>query len=519
MEAASPHVLRAARNTKLRLLADLAGKLAIVLLFAVMARELGVAGFGDFVFAVSVALLLTTLIEAGIDTIIARETASTPAALGRILWEGVLLKLVIGPLLIAAAAVIGLIGGYGGDVTAVLALVTASAFVELVTGTLYAVYQGLGDLAPEAAGRTLQTIARAALGILALALGGGIVALAAVYLLTSLVTLGYMARRQARELRPGRHRAPRAAIVGLAIASFPVAVGAVFELAIPNLTIFVLSAAEGNDAVGLFGAAIRLVDSTLFVPAALTAAVTPLLVRAERNTEPSLGSVFEASSKVLLAVLLPVSAAFLFFAEPLVELLFGSSFEVAASAVRLLAATVVLYGLSQLSFDTLVAKHRQRVVPWIAGVTAIEHLVLLALLVPSDSVDGAATATLISALTYTALSLGFALGLTGSLSWRRVLLAPLAGAVVMGAVAAALGANLAVMVGGGCAYLVILGIVERRAYPADLLQGIAAIRARAGAKPIAPAGLEPVAGASSEEALDLEWREVLRQSEERSRRA
>jgi O-antigen/teichoic acid export membrane protein len=312
-KASSPLTDRVARNTGLRIAAELAGKLAGVLLFAVMARELGRQGFGDFTFVATLALLVTMLGGLGSDDILPRAVATGDTDVERLTWDALGLKAVFGLVLLAVALGVSISGGYDTEITVTLVLVGAASLIDLFTATFSAVFQGLSDLVPEATARTIQLSLRAAIGIGVLIEGGGIVALGFVYLGTSLVGFMYltwlMKSRTGISLRLPDGAGARA----LAAVSIPIGVTLAINAAVLGLDTVVLSALKGNDAVGLFGAGQRLVESTVFLGAAFAAAVMPVLAKAARSGSKELAATYQDGCKVMASVLMPVSFAFVLF--------------------------------------------------------------------------------------------------------------------------------------------------------------------------------------------------------------
>lgn len=459
---------RVARNTGLRIGAELVGKLASLLFFAVMARELGRQGFGDFAFVAALGLLVTMLGGLGSDDILPRAVATREAEVERVTWNSLGLKAVCGLLLLATALGVSIAGGYGTEITVTLILVGAASLIDLFTATFSAVFQGLSDLAPESMGRTIQLSLRAAIGIGVLLGGGGIVALGSVYLATSLVGFMYLAwlvrSRTGISLRLPDGAGARA----LALASIPIGVSLAINAAVLGLDTVILSAQKGNDAVGLFGAGQRLVESTAFLGAAFAAAILPVLARAARSGPRRLAVTYEDGCKVIASVLLPVSLAFVLFSGWLTDLVFGDSFSPAAAAVRILAPTVVLVAISTLSLYALISADKQRVVPWIAAITLVQNLALVFLLVPSHSFRGVSVALLAADITYALALVALVVRETGPISPSRVLAGALAGCCTMGIAAALVGVGGAGFAVAAAAYPLVWLAYERRRYPSDI---------------------------------------------------
>ncbi|MGH2996576.1 MAG: oligosaccharide flippase family protein, partial [Gaiellaceae bacterium] len=80
-------------NTAYRSAADILAKIATVLFFLVMARELGEEGFGVFTFGLTFVMIVTTLGNFGQDSVLTREVARRPELLGSYFANTLVLKL------------------------------------------------------------------------------------------------------------------------------------------------------------------------------------------------------------------------------------------------------------------------------------------------------------------------------------------------------------------------------------------------------------------------------------------
>jgi O-antigen/teichoic acid export membrane protein len=456
-----------ARNTAVQVVGDVAGKLISLAFYVVLARALGPDGFGLFTFGLSLALLVVTPAGFGIDTILAREIARDREAMHRLVWNALAMKAALGLTAVAITVAIAVLGGYGASAPVVIALLAAAAFVELMAKTLYSVFLGLEDMRPPAAALLLQRMATALLGTVAVLAGANVVAVAALYLAGVLLAFAWTARRVAARARP-RRSFDVSAGRSLLLASMPSGINVLLSTVLFRVDMLILSLLVGTVAVGLYGAAYRLLESTLVLSYAVAVAMLPTLSRLSRTSAPTLAEAYESAAKVIAIALVPVGCIFALFAGALIDALYGAQYAPAASALRLLGGAAALYGVSHLGLYVLIGQGRQRVIPWItAGVVAL-NVALNLVLIPRYSIDGAAFVTSLSELTLAILMTGAALRVTGRLSARRILAGPLAGAAAMGAAALVAGTGLGGLALALLAYPAALLAVERRLHPGDL---------------------------------------------------
>jgi O-antigen/teichoic acid export membrane protein len=375
---------RIARNTAVQVAGEIISRAALLGLYVVMAREFGTSGFGEFTFALSLSLVLVFSGGLGIDEILARAVARRPDDIDRLFWNALTVKLLLGGAAVVVATVVAILGDFSSSLRLAIVILALAALVEILTQTIYAAFQGLGDLLPEAMGLMIQRVCRAAAGLVVVIAGLGVDAVALVYLGGALASLVYVSATLARRAGPQLSLSLETSRA-LVLTALPIGFSLIFEVIHWRVDAVILAALKDDTAVGLYGAAARLIETPLFLSAAFVAALVPVLSRLTPTTNPPAVQVYEAGLKILTAGLTPVAACFVVFAEPLMRLFYGGQFTEAASATRLLGGTILLLGLAQLSLNVLISQDRQRIIPWIAAAVSVENIGLNFLLIPHSS--------------------------------------------------------------------------------------------------------------------------------------
>ena len=471
-------VRRIGRNTGVQVAGELFGKVGSLAFYAVMARTLGQSGFGDFSFALSLAFLLTVFAGFGTDAVLTREASRDSAVLGELFWNAIAIKAALGALGIAIAVAISVIGDYDLEVQLSVLILGVAAVIELISKTAYATFQAHDDMRPVATAFVYQRSSTALVGITVMLLGAGVVVVSFTYLVGVLVAQYYAyAVLRRRGIRPGVSIS-LASAKALAVGAAPLGVAVIFNAIVFRVDATILSLMKGNAAVGLYSSAYRLLESTLFISYAFVAAVLPTLSRLGRKTSPTIAHAYALGLKGIVAVLLPVGAVFVLFAEPVIGLVYGDDFLPAISAMRLLGAAAALYGVSYLGSYVLVSQNRTRVIPVVAAAVAALNIVLNLALIPRYSFDGAALATSISEAS---LALGFtalAIGTSGRIAVGRIVAGPVLGCIAMLAVWLVLGDAIIWMVLSLIAYAAIVACFEWAVFREDFDRIAAAVRVR-----------------------------------------
>lgn len=471
---------RVARNTAFSAAGDLVSKLASLVFFVVLARTLGAEDFGHYTFALAVTVLLTSLAGFGTDTLLTRQVARDPDEVHHLYWTSLALKLVLGALLTAACVGISVLNDYPGAVHATVALLGAGCVVESLSKTVAATFLAHDDTRPSAAGLVLQRFVNAGLGVALLAAGAGLVPVAAVYLLGAILGYLYVTRALARRGIAPRRTVSLSRARSVAGEAAPFGFKLVFSTAIFRVDATLLSLMKDSVAVGQYGAAYRLLESTLFVPYAFESAVYPLMSRLGRDTSPTVAEVFTVGLKAMLLLMTPVGLVFLLYGGEVLEFLYGDEFAGAEAAMRWLGGAAALYGIAFLAGSLISAQGRIKTLAWATFWVLLLNIGLNLVIIPRWSLTGAAAVTTITEAVQCAVLLVIALRIAGRVPAARILAAPLAGGAAMAGAAVALPGGLAWMLPSLGVYLAVTAGLERLLYPADLARVTARVRGRLG---------------------------------------
>lgn len=486
-----PPARRVARNTALRAGAEIIGKVASVVLFAYIARELGKGTLGEFVFALALSQIIWAVAGFGLDRMLLRDVArEREVAIDRLFWNMVAFKLTAGVAGVALAVLAVWLLGYGDTVQWLVAILGVSFIVVLVSSSAQTVFQAYERMEYYFYAAVPNKILAALFGIGALVLGGGIVAVALGNLVAALLALvlamlilGWRFVRPSPSVRPREW--PRLARVSAPFGLQEVLGQIIFRMDIVLLSLFATSAV-----VGAYGAAYRVLEATLFLAWSIGTSVLPMYSYLEPGDDPPLERVFEASLKFVVVIMLPAAVTMLVCAEAIVDLLYGlPAFDGAVPLMRWLALAIVAYGVGHLAGVLVLVRRPGRVtVRAMAGVALFNIAITLALIGPFEA-EGVAAASLATEVVLAATVLVLARSVTAVPSAWRVggpaLLAGTAMAAAMWPVRDQLAIALPI---GVVVYLAIVGLLEAPRLGGDLAAVRGLLRSPAGPSPVPETG-------------------------------
>ena len=421
-----------ARNTA----AQAAGK-AVVLAagaasIAVTTRYLGAAGYGRFALALALLQSLGVLADAGLVTLVVRESSRAPARTAELVANALALRLALAPLVVGLATAASGLAGYGPDVRTAVLISAAPFAMGIVSSSLAAVFQvrlQMGRAALADAGGRVAGLG-ALLAVVAADLGfAAVVAATAVGAAVTLAATAAFVRR----IVPLRIAADRTIWRELARAALPLGLTlAVTELYFRADT-FILSLARPAEEVGHYTLAYRLYELLAMFPAIVMTSVFPLLSRQLADDRAAAQRTLGATAGAFWTLGAPLAAGGLLVAPELARTAGGDDFAAAADPLRLLLCAAALAYVSGLLGYTLVAGGQQRSALRLALVALAANVALNLALTPAYGATAAAAVALASEVLLLAggwalLRRRLGLRLGGPAPWRA-----LAAAAVMAA--------------------------------------------------------------------------------------
>jgi O-antigen/teichoic acid export membrane protein len=416
------------RNASFTFVVKMVGAVFTATLAIFLPRALGPEEFGVLVLATSIGGLVFLPADLGMAQSAARfvaESFSNRPAVLALISDAVRLKLVATALVsVLLAALAGPIAaGYDApDLEWPLRIVAISIFFESFLLLYNALFQALGRVSAYIRVVTLESASEVSLTIAIVLLGGGaagaIAGRAAAYAFAAgygLVVIGRtLGQRVSIKRGSGGGNLRRIMSYGSAL----LVIDGAFTL-FSRIDALLIGAILSVSAVGFFDAPLQLMVFLGFVGASISAGVAPRMARSEGH-EPDLPSL-ERGLWIMLLLQGVFVAPLLVWAEPIVNLLWGSEYDEAADVLRALAPYAFLVGVSpMLALSVNYLGEAKRRIPFAIGAVLLNVAIDLALL-SQIGVVAAAIGTNVAYTFYVAAHLWILHSLVG-LSLRPVAL-------------------------------------------------------------------------------------------------
>jgi O-antigen/teichoic acid export membrane protein len=178
--------------------------------------------------------------------------------------------------------------------------------------------------------------------------------------------------------------------------ALPLAATAIATTLYFHLDVLFLSKWQKEYAVGIYGAAYRLVSFLTFIPLALTVSIYPLLSRYFVKNKAFFSELFEKSLHYMMLLAFPIAFLGAFSARRIIYFLYRPDYYSAAYVLMILVWAAAFIFLNYILSFTLIAANRQRQLLACAVLSLFINIISCIILIPHFSFIGAAWAALLT---------------------------------------------------------------------------------------------------------------------------
>lgn len=364
-----------ARRSATLLTGETAARAAGVVLYAVLARVLGVEAFGIVSLGMTVALIAGTMVDLGQTAHVGRVAAEEPGSMTGLVRVIFTTKPLLGMMVCVIVGAGLWASGFPKDAVAVAVGMTAWAAVLSVFESERALLRAVGLTRQDALANGLESILRlcvvAAACVVSVSVLGAVAGFVAEALI-ALVVLTLVLRRR----RPTTPEAAEVQSVWTVLReSAPIGAAAIALAVFYRIDQAFVAGIAGAAANGLYGAAARIAFTANVVAQIVVSAAYPQLAAVRGDGAAYAGALQHALRMVIGASGL-VAAGVALLAWPAVWLLYGTAYSAAVPLLQVLSLTVLLNGASALGLYSAVALRRER--RSLAVVVGLTPLVVIA---------------------------------------------------------------------------------------------------------------------------------------------
>lgn len=386
-----------AKNTSWLVIADIANKLLLFVLFVFMARYLGDIGFGKYSFALTFTMLFAILTDLGMGGLLTREVARDKNSVAKYFGNVSLIKTILSVIVYILVIITINLMNYPLDTKlAVYIFGFYVLFDSFALNFFCPIYRAFEKMEYEALVRVIKNFVIVALGLLAIYLDLGFVTLMAAFLIGSLFGFAVGLLVIAKRFTKPKMEIDFAFWKEFANKALPFAMAGVFVPIYFSVDVVMLSVLKGDAAVGWYSGATTLAYALLIMPSAFNGSIFPIMSRWYITDKNSLNILYEKSFKYLLMLALPIAVGTTILADKIVVLVLGENFVNSIVVLQILAWVLVFMFLNNLLMGTLGATNRLMKGSILAGILVLLNVILNLIFIPQFGHVGAAIATILT---------------------------------------------------------------------------------------------------------------------------
>ena len=380
-------------------------KVSTSVLFIFIGRRLGPADAGIFTLGVTYYVIVVALSTFGLHELMVREVAPRRDESGRYLTHYVIVRLLVTALLYGGLLLfLQLDLPYSVEAKTVILIIALGAFPEAVFSLFQAMFIAHEILLVPTIGAFINSAVTLSLGLWLLMTTGSVTAVAwfmpiantagliifpiALVWLFRKVPQAKMPRLSLAFMRRQLRYTPGFILLG------------VFATLNFQADTFIISFLLTEADIGFFGAAQTIVAGFLLIPAAIRAALFPLMARYKREDEDRLYEVYRKSGQYLLMLGFPLAVAVSVLAEPIILLIYGEAFLPAVPVLQIMIWAVAVVVMTVPVARMMLVYNKQAVAGWMRGIGMSVSILLNLLLIPLLGIVGAGLARVLATLLY-----------------------------------------------------------------------------------------------------------------------
>jgi len=160
----------------------------------------------------------------------------------------------------------------------------------------------------------------------------------------------------------------------------------------------------GDEAIGIYSAAVRVSEVWYFIPTTIVASVFPVILKARNSSEEQYYKKLQHLFDLMLWLSISIALPMTFLSETVVMVLFGEAYLAASStlSIHIWASVFVFLGVANSKW--FIAENRQVLSFYRTTAGAFTNVLLNFLFIPRFQEIGAATATVVSYAIATVIS-------------------------------------------------------------------------------------------------------------------
>ncbi len=392
-----------AKNTAVLFAATIISYILAFFVNIYIARYLGAEGFGILSLAIALTGIFTIFTDLGLNTLTIREVTRDKVLTNKYLFNTSIIKIFLAFLTFGLIFTTVNIIGYPEEVSYVIYIITLSVIFTAFTNIFNSMFQAYEQMEYMSIGNILNSVILFTGVIIGTTYKLDISFFATIYLVASVFVLIYSFITYIWKFPKPKINLDLSFWKSTLKEALPFGATSIFGSIYYWIDSVMLSQMVGNEVVGWYNAAYRLMMVFLAIYTVYLAAIFPAMSKFYKTSDEYLRFSYERSYKYLLIVSLPIAVGITLLADKIILLIYGNGYIPAIFALQILIWTIPLLFINGLSGYLLNAINRQTVLTKIIFIGAVLNIILNLILIPNFSFIGSSFATVITELSLSPL--------------------------------------------------------------------------------------------------------------------
>jgi len=400
---------RAGKNIFYKAVAEILSRLIYLFFFIYMARHLGTSDFGLFSFAFSFAGIFVLLVDPGLNILLTRDVSRDRTLASKysnnIFTVKILLSFITLFLLWNALRLLEY------DQRTIIVVMVMGIF--LILNCFFDFFVALSNayerMDIDAAIKVTNKLLISILGLTALLAGSGIVSLMSFMVFASVIAVFMSYYYIKKGIININLELDWRALRSMHYKALPMALTSIFALVYFKVDVVMLSMfGISNADIGVYSAAIRLIEVLNVIPAIFVGGLFPILAGFSESGKTHLESAFRKSFQFLLLIVFFLFAVTVASSQEIIRIIYGSAYSNSAQALSILIWTSLFIFPNVLFLNLIVIANKQMLNALFAFSCLLLNITLNLFLIPRFGFIGASIATVATDMMFFALSAVFA---------------------------------------------------------------------------------------------------------------
>jgi len=387
---------RIAKNATILFSSQIISYILVFLYTIYIARYLGAEGYGILAFALSFSGIFSIFLDLGLSTLAVREVARNKSLAKKYIGNILVIKILLSFLTFGLIVLFINLLGYSLETILVMYFVSLSVILNSIVGIQNSIFQANEKMEYLSLGQILGSVIIFVGVLIVIYYKFDVIGVSLVFLASSVVMLFYTFAMFILNFSIPKLEYDLQFWIDSIKEALPFGLTGISGMVYTYIDSVMLSLFQGNEVVGWYNAAYRLVLFLLFIPGTINMAVFPSMSQLYISSPRKLKLINEKYFKFMIIIAIPIGTAFTILADKLIFLIFGNGYEPSIIALQILIWTIVFTFLGAGFVRLLEATNKQMILTKISGISLIVNIILIIILIPRFSLIGASIATVLT---------------------------------------------------------------------------------------------------------------------------